>query len=77
MSKVLVTGRAHDDQETFVFTVEPFVTGGYLLSIRYSGDGSANVTGVGVWHSVEKAKRRIAEDTAHKLLHEAVVEWDE
>lgn len=27
--------RGNDDRETFVFTVEPFVSGGFLLSIRY------------------------------------------
>jgi hypothetical protein len=46
----------------FVFTVEPFVSGGYFLSIRYAGDGSTNVTGAGVWPSIEKAKQ-IAEET--------------
>ena len=74
MSKVIVTGKAQDDRETFVFTVEPFVSGGFLLSIRYAGDGEANVTGAGVWPSVEKAKQ-IAEETAGRLLHGAVVNW--
>ncbi len=74
MSKVIVTGKAQDDRETFVFTVEPFVSGGFLLSIRYAGDGESNVTGAGVWPSVEKAKQ-IAEETAGRLLHGAVVNW--
>lgn len=74
MSKVIVTGRAKDDRETFVLTVEPFVSGGYLLSIRYSGDGSGNVTGAGLWPSIDKAKQ-IAQETADRLLHGAVVDW--
>jgi len=72
MSKVIVTGKATDDRETFVFTVEPFVSGGFLLSIRYAGDGAANVTGAGVWLTIEKAKE-IAEKTARRLLHGAAV----
>jgi hypothetical protein len=76
MSKVLITGRAQDDRETFVFTVEPFVSGGFLLSIRYTGDGATNVTGAGVWPSIEKAKQ-VAEKTAAKLLHGAAVSWRE
>jgi hypothetical protein len=75
MSKVIVTGRAKDDRETFVFTVEPFVPGGNLLTIRYSGDGSNNITGAGVWPSIEKAKL-IAEESADRL-HGAVVDWQE
>jgi hypothetical protein len=74
MSKVIITGKAQDDRETFVFTVEPFVSGGFLLSIQYPGDGSTSVTGAGVWPSVEKAKQ-IAEETAGRLLHGAVVDW--
>jgi hypothetical protein len=58
-----MTGRARDNREPFEFTVEPFVTGGFLLSIRYSGDGTANITGAGVWPTAEKAKQ-IAEETA-------------
>jgi hypothetical protein len=69
MSNVIVTGKAQDDRETFVFTVEPFVSGGFLPSIRYAGDGEGNVTGA-------KAKQ-IAEETAGKLLHGAVVNWQD
>jgi hypothetical protein len=61
---------------SFEFTVEPFVTGGFLLSIRYSGDGAHNVTGAGVWPSVEKAKE-VAEQSAGRLLHGAAVTWQE
>jgi hypothetical protein len=76
MSKVIVTGRAQDNREAFVFTVEPFVSGGFLLNIRYAGDGATNVTGAGVWPSIEKAKQ-IAEETAQRLLHGALVAWQE
>jgi len=76
MSKVLITGRAQDNRETFVFTVDPFVSGSFLLSIRYAGDGAANVTGAGVWPSIEKAKQ-VAEEIAGKLLHGAAVSWQE
>src|SRR5260221_14662426 len=69
MSKVIVTGKAQDDRETFVFTVEPFVSGGVLLSIRYAGDGEANVTGAGGWPCVEKATQ-ISEEAAGRPLPE-------
>jgi hypothetical protein len=71
---MLITGKASDDKESFEFTVERFVTGGVLLSIHYSGDGRENVTGAGVWPTIEKAKE-IAEKTAGKLLHGATVSW--
>jgi hypothetical protein len=71
-----VRGKASDDRESFEFTVEPFVTGGFLLFIRYSGDVDHNVTGAGVWPTVEKAKE-IAEQTAGRLLHGAMVIWQE
>lgn len=59
MARVLVAaGEARDEKELFEFTVEPFVTGSYLLSIRYSGDCCQNVTGAGVWPTIEKAKQR-------------------
>jgi hypothetical protein len=69
-----VSGTAHDDRETFEFTIEPFVSGGFLLTIRYSGDQRSNITGAGVWPSVEKAKT-VAEETAARLLHGADVAW--
>ncbi len=68
-------GTANDSIELFEFSIEPFVSGGFLLSIRYSGDGSHNLTGVGVWPNVEKAKQ-IAQETATKLLHGAMITWD-
>ena len=72
----LIKGRAADDRERFEFTVEPFVTGGFMLSIRYSGDGVRNVTGAGVWPSVAKAKE-VDEKSARRLLHGATVTWQE
>jgi hypothetical protein len=73
--KALLTGYARDTRERFDFTVEPFVTGGFTVSIRYSGDCHHNITGAGVWPTVEKAKQ-IAEETARKLLHGATVTWE-
>jgi hypothetical protein len=70
----MITGLARDEREQFEFTIEPFVTSGFLLQIRYSGDGADNVTGAGVWPSIDKAKE-IAEQTAGKLLHGAKVIW--
>ncbi len=68
---MITKGMATDSRETFEFTIEPFVTGGFRLDIRYSGDCHHNITGAGVWPSIEKAKQ-----TARKLLHDAVVTWD-
>ena len=70
----MIKGEAKDDKEVFEFSIEPFVSGGFKLSIRYSGDGDRNVTGAGVWPSIEKAKQ-IAQATAAKLLHGAVINW--
>jgi len=68
-------GRASDATELFEFYIEPFVSGGFLLSIRFGGDGRHNVTGAGVWPTEEKAKQ-IAQETATKLLHGAMIRWD-
>ena len=70
----MIKGQASDDHETFEFTIEPFVSGGFRLDIRYSGDGRSNITGAGIWPTVEKAKQ-IAEETAQRLLHGATVTW--
>ena len=70
----MIKGQASDDRETFEFTIEPFVSGGFRLDIRYSGDGRGNITGAGIWPTVEKAKQ-IAEETAQRLLHGATVTW--
>jgi hypothetical protein len=72
--RTTITGHARDEKETFEFSIKPFVTGGFMLNIRYSGDCHHNITGAGVWPSVEKA-REIAETSAAKLLHGAVVVW--
>ena len=74
MREILATGTACDDRETFEFTIEPFVSGGFLLTIRYRGDGRSNVTGAGVWPTVEKAKE-IAAQSADRLLHGAKIAW--
>ena len=70
-----VTGFASDEREKFDFTIEPYVAGGYLLTIRFSGDGRSNITGAGVWPTIEKAKS-IAEETAARLLNGAKVRWN-
>jgi hypothetical protein len=71
----MITGKAKDDRETFEFAIEPFVSGGFLLTIRFRGDGRSNTTGAGVWPSVEKAKS-VAEESPAKLLHGTTVVWD-
>ena len=72
----LAKGSAQDSTEIFEFTIEPFVSGGFLLSIKYSGDCHHNIIGAGVWPTIEKAKA-IAGETAKRLLHGASVEWDD
>jgi hypothetical protein len=69
-------GEAKDDRELFEFTVKRLVTGGFLLSIKYSGDCHHNITGAGVWPTIEKAKQ-IAQETATRLLHGTMVSWRE
>jgi hypothetical protein len=71
-----ITGSAHDEKELFEFTIEPFVAGGFLLEIKYSGDCHHNITGAGVWPNIEKAKE-IAQATSTRLLHGAIVTWHE
>jgi hypothetical protein len=34
----LASGEAIGEKETFEFTLEPFITGGFMLYIRYRGD---------------------------------------
>jgi hypothetical protein len=76
VDEMLIKGEARDEKELFEFEIKPFVTPGFLLTIRYSGDGRQNINGAGVWPTVEKAKQ-IAEETASKLLHGAIVSWHE
>ena len=72
----MIKGEAKDERELFEFTIEPFVTGGFLLKIRFSGDVREGITGAGVWPSIEKAKQ-IAQETTTKLLNGAVIIWTE
>lgn len=68
------TGIATGNGETFTFTITAAPTG-FRLDNRYSGACHENITGAGVWPTVEKA-REIAETTAHRLLGGAGVTWD-
>lgn len=72
----ILRGKAESHKERFEFTIEPYVTGGFIVYIRYSGDCCHNVTGAGVWPSIDKATQ-IAEATAARLLDGAVVVWHE
>jgi len=58
-------GKASDHAELFEFTIKPFVGGGFRLDIRYSGDCHHNITGGGVWPTVQKAQS-VAEETARR-----------
>jgi len=73
---MIVRGRARDHSELFEFTVEPFVSGGFRLDIHYSGDRHHNITGAGIWPTVQKAQQ-VAEETARRLLHGAIVTWED
>ncbi len=72
----MVREEASDAREKFEFTITPFVSGGFLLSIHFCGDGRSNITGAGVWPTIEKAKQ-IALETSHRLLNGATVEWQD
>ena len=72
----IIEGQASDGNEVFDFTVERHAAGGFLLSIHYGGDEVKNVTGAGLWPTVEKAKS-IAEQSTQRLLHGATVTWHE
>jgi hypothetical protein len=76
MPEILAKGRAQDSRELFEFTIEPFVTGGFMLSIKYSGDCHHNITGAGVWPTIEKAKQ-IAQETSIRLLNGAAITWND
>jgi hypothetical protein len=69
-----MTGRASDEKKKIELLIKPFVVKekGFLLTIKFSGDGRDNTTGAGVWPTIEKAKQ-VEEETASKLLHGAVV----
>lgn len=76
LRNILVKGTARDKSELFEFTIERFVSGGFMLSIKYSGDCHHNITGAGVWPTIGKAKE-IATETAGRLLHGATVTWND
>jgi hypothetical protein len=67
------TGIATGNGETFTFTITVVPTG-FRLDNSYSGGCLENITGSGIWPTVEKA-REIAEATARHLLSGAVVTW--
>ncbi len=71
---MIQTGIATGNGETFLFTISAVSTGGFRLDNRYSGACHQNITGAGVWPTVEKA-REIAETTARHLLGGACVTW--
>ena len=73
---VVITGAAKDERELFEFEIRPYVMPGFLLTIRYSDGRCHNVNGAGVWPTIEKAKQ-IAQESATKLLHGAIVSWHE
>jgi hypothetical protein len=74
-SDMVYTGIASGNGETFRFTISALPSGGFRLDNRYSGTCNENITGAGVWPTVEKA-REIAEATARHLLAGASVTWD-
>jgi hypothetical protein len=53
---VRIGGEASDSTESFAFTIEAHAAGGYMLSIKFSGDDRDGMTGAGIWPSIEKAK---------------------
>jgi hypothetical protein len=69
------TGIAKGNGETFRFTITAEPSGGFRLDNQYSGTCHENITGAGIWPTVEKA-REIAETTARHLLGGASVTWD-
>ena len=72
----LSTGEVHEGEERFDFAVKYFVIGRFLLEISLSGDKGRGMNGAGAWPSIEKAKE-ITQQTATKLLLNAIISWDE
>jgi hypothetical protein len=70
----MIHGTAMDGSETFQFTIEAHPSGGYALQIQYSGECHRNVTGAGLWPTIDKAKS-VAQETATRLLDGAIVRW--
>jgi hypothetical protein len=55
----MIIGEASDETELLEFTIEPFVTSGYLLTIRYRSNRAQNITGCGsLAHRRESEKHR-------------------
>ena len=74
MANPVAKGSARDSRELFEFTIEPFVSGGFQVIDSIHRRLPPNITGAGVWPSIDKAKE-IAEATAKRLLHGAAVTW--
>jgi hypothetical protein len=75
VSRVIVLkGTARDEKETFDLEIWQSETSTYSLFISYHGDCCKNITGAGIWPTLEKA-RQIAEQTANELLHGAKITW--
>jgi len=70
-----ITGEVKD-REALEFAIEPFMAGGFLLSIRFGRDGRGIVTESGVWPTIEKAKA-VAEEKVAQMSHGATVDWYE
>jgi hypothetical protein len=66
-------GRAAGNGEMWELTIVPRAEG-FVLNIRYSGSCHENITGAGIWPTVEKAKE-IAQTAAARLLDGAQVQW--
>lgn len=71
-----MTGTASGNGEIFEFTITPVTNYEFRLDIRYSGDGEHNITGAGLWPTVQKA-RAVAETIAQKRLGGAQISWVE
>ena len=67
-------GKAFGNNETFEFTITAVTKGEFRLDIRYSGDGEHNVTGAGIWPSIQKAQE-VAATIAQKRLSGATIAW--
>jgi hypothetical protein len=73
---MITHGSAEDSSESFRITIKPYIAGGFILYIKFSGSDRHGETGAGIWPTVEKAKE-IAQHTASSLLRGAVISWDD
>lgn len=71
-----MNGTASGNGEVFEFSITPLRSGEFRLDIKYSGDCHHNVTGAGVWPSIQKAQE-VAQTIATKRLSGAQVIWTE